>query len=321
MIRDIKEFSRMFRIRIPYHREFDYYIRVLSKSPEYAGILALVDEFQALEEEAKKQDVSVGSYKMESVKTVKEFLAGTEAFTRMSESDLSGTTSKIDRLNEHDTRFLVSFDLVKANYATLFAFDEKDQIPEDWTDLLGELNLHPILGRSKSFRQLVFGGLEPKKQQALQASIIEGVLERLDAEGIEQDDILKIAHDEVVIAGTKLKGRTRKIASILLEMADEAEDPEAFPEIPEIFRGKLKFKVRVSKLRSLEDGIFVRETYDPSLQDLMHKSLVGVPGNRFFIEFKKNITGESLDDRDLLFINEHRLAKWVMDKEGNHIAF
>ena len=48
-IKDINEFSRLFRVRIPYEEEYDYYIDTMGRSPEYAWIPKRVEEFAQLE--------------------------------------------------------------------------------------------------------------------------------------------------------------------------------------------------------------------------------------------------------------------------------
>ena len=43
-----------------------------------------------------------------------------------------------------------------------------------------------------------------------------------------------------------------------------------------------------------------------------YRKLIGVPGNQFYIYFKKYTLQEPLEERDLFFQQDNQLAKWIL---------
>lgn len=317
-IKDIQEFSRLFRVRIPYDAEFDYYIETMAKSPEFSHLPALVEEFAEFEKWVRTVNLYPGSYKMEMLRKIKDYIVDTDSYARFFDAPYTVMGNKQDSLSTHDGRYLISFDLRKANYAVLKSFDKRNELPSQWSELVEEMKIHPIMAKSKVWRQLVFGGLDPKQSQRCQNAFMLGFWDRLADAGISENDRILFSPDEIVINAGKLKTVVKRNFSNMEAIAAEAHDPEALPQVPAPFRGNMDIRVRIFRLVSLESGMYIREELDGDL-NVKYKSLYGVPGNRFFIEFKKHILEAPLEDPDLYFINEHKLAKWVMDHKGNHL--
>ncbi len=83
----------------------------------------------------------------------------------------------------HDCIF-VSFDMVKANFQALRHFDpDIFDNQNNWPEYLSQFSTSMYLMGSKRFRQIIFGNLNPKRQQAYQKVLISKVLsivERFD---------------------------------------------------------------------------------------------------------------------------------------------
>jgi hypothetical protein len=180
------------------------------------------------------------------------------------------------------------------------------------------MDIHPLLGKSKVWRQLVFGGLDPKQNQRCQQAYMTGLWNRIASSGVAPEDRILFSPDEIVINAGKLKATVKRNFANLQALAAESKDADAMPQVPIDFRGKMDIRVRLYRLQTIESGMYIQEELDSDL-NIKYRSLHGVPGNRFFIEFKKHILEAPIEDPDLYFINEHRLAKWVMDRNGNHL--
>ena len=61
-------------------------------------------------------------------------------------------------------------------------------------------------------------------------------------------------------------------------------------------------KGMLKKVVLYQDGLEKEDRYT---------TLYGVPGNKFYKYFKKEILEQDLEERDLLFVHEGELAKWI----------
>ena len=97
-------------------------------------------------------------------------------------------------------------------------------------------------------------------------------------------------------------------------MAEMVAGPDCSDQIPEPFAGQLDLNLRAVRLENLGRGSYIRERFNLEEGKFVfsHKTLYGVPGNQFFMHFRKHVLDEEYDERDLLFINDHKLAKWVV---------
>ena len=100
-------------------------------------------------------------------------------------------------------------------------------------------------------------------------------------------------------------------------MAELVAGPDCSDAIPDPFPGQLDLNLRIFKLEDLSPGAYIRERFEVEEAALVsrNKTLYGVPGNQFFLHFKKRILNEEYDERDLLFLNDHKLAKWVVEED------
>jgi hypothetical protein len=300
MIRDIEEFRRLFRVNIPVAEHAAYYLETLARSPEYAGLPALADRFAAFERRLAERGATVGAYKHEQLDALRDALAGTPAFKRMCAAVPAGALPTRNRLAEHAGAWFVSLDLREANFSVLRLHDDEGALGEGrWADYCAARGVDPVLAESKSFRQLVFGHLEPKKAQKIQHALTVALADDLRAGGLDDAAIVMLTHDELIVAQPGDAGLAR-LRALIAGLA---------PRRPAI-------KATVFRSETIEPGVELRtlfESPDGGPPRPRHRTLVGVPGNLFFLYFKRHVLTGSIDPRDLYFRVEHRLAQWVLD--------
>ncbi|MEM7354015.1 MAG: hypothetical protein AAF657_24650, partial [Acidobacteriota bacterium] len=200
---------------------------------------------------------------------------------------------------------LISLDIVQANFSVLRSFDKEEALGASWRDFGARQDLDPALIESKSLRQILFGNLNPKRSQRLQHAFMARVRQALQVDlGVEAEDLAFSSHDELVLS----TARSDEPAARCDEIGDWL-DHQSF---------ELPLKTSIFRLRAFEKGRYVKTVYrlitvggTPRLER-RYRSLFGVPGNRFYLEFKRHVLDEPLDERDLLFWNDHRLAQWVV---------
>ncbi len=313
-IKDINEFCRLFRVRIPVEEHFDYYIETLAKSKEFTWVPEKVEAFASLEEQLE-DETTVGDFKMEQLSKLKRVMTKTRTFQDFMLTDYRVPSRRKDGLANHSGSFLLSIDIHQANYAIFSSFDVYGDFPESWADLCDEEDINPLLASSKAWRQLVFGNMNPKRNQRFQQVFLQSFIDLLKPLGVTDDHIISLTADEIVLTiGMNLKEAGQNMQAVSL-MADMIVGPDCSESVPEPFRGNLSLNLRPFRLKTINKGAYLREkySYEDGVMEFSHKSLYGVPGNQYYYHLKTDILDEDLDPRDLLFMTDHRLAKWVID--------
>ncbi|PCC67183.1 hypothetical protein SAMN02745121_08690 [Nannocystis exedens] len=303
MVRDLEEFRRLYRLHIPTPEHAAYYLETLARSPRYADLPALAGRFAAFEARLAAQGLSVADYRQQQLLALRDELAATAAFRRLCAAAVGPAPATRNRLSEQTGAWFVSLDLREANFSVLALHDDEGALGSGpWVEFCAARGVDPVLAESKAFRQALFGYLEPKKVQRVQLGLTAALADDLRRDGLEDRAIAMISHDELILA---FPGDDAGLADLRARLARLA----AAPRRP---------AVRASVFRSaaLEPGIDLRTFYDlagDAPPALRHRALVGVPGNLFYVYFKRHVLEAPLDRRDLYFRVENRLAQWVVD--------
>jgi hypothetical protein len=279
-MRDIKGFCKLFDLNIPVYSEFDYYIGQLSKVPKFSNLSNLIK----LYEEAESNIDDLYEYRLEKSKEIIEFLKGTRAYEELIYDNLIPDLPTTKNFHYEEGRKYISIDLKKANWLSVKKYDPHflNELGNTYEEFLDKFNIPNILKQSKSFRQFIFGNINPKKQIKAQRLMIQGVIDEIG-------DFLQlecIRHDEVIYSFDKFSD----ISSICSDYDNNI------------------YNFKIFTVDRVED--FKIENYYNTKGDLTGRSMVGCNGNLYYINLKKHITGESLDIRDLYFRTENRLAIW-----------
>ncbi len=306
-IKEIEQFSKLFKINIPTQEHFEYYIKTLMKSEEFSGLDSLISEYANFEEWVKfKRYQNVGEYKMgHALKEIKNYLSKTRAYEKCQLFDYSKEKFyQKNHLKMHEGNFLLSLDISSANFQSLKAFDADNELKENWEELCSELLIHPTLAKSKSFRQIVFGNLNPKRFQKIQHMCSIKLAEFL-MHIVEKENVIVISHDEIILnLGKEIV--LEKIESILSHQELFKENLITSGEV------HMDFKHSIFKMEKISKDVYVKIFPKLDFNKPPIKTLWGCPKNLFYINFKKHILEEEIDERDCLFELEGKLAKWII---------
>ncbi|MFA5067458.1 MAG: hypothetical protein WC466_05400 [Candidatus Izemoplasmatales bacterium] len=309
-IKQISEFSKMFKINIPVESYFDYYIKVLSESFEYKNIYNLVERFSEFEMWVEANGYqNVAHYKMEyAFKELINYISSTNAYKGVLDFDYSKIGFfKKDNWKLYQNNFFLSVDIASANFQSLKLFDKENQMKSSWAELLNHLSVYPLVAESKSFRQLVFGNLNPKRIQKIQHYQILKIFETLE-DLISTDEIVVVSEDEIVFCiGNNESDALEKRKNLLLEIEKIREVHLSKKE------GWMETKNTTFKYEKTSKDLYTKTIFLGNTIDITnsHKTLYGCPGNVFYLNFKKYILDKPVEEKDCFFQVDNKLAKWV----------
>jgi predicted aldo/keto reductase-like oxidoreductase len=171
----IPEFEKLFKVNIPVAEEMDYYINLLLQSKEYDYLPEAINKIESLEENLRN-NLTLKKYKIDCMDYLINYISNTEAYDTFQKFDLNqlpkfqGKDLRNQYFSNHNEQYdFISLDLISANYSVLkYMFDAKNELCYDWRELCAIHDIHPAFSLSKSFRQFVFGNLNPNRSQTFQ---------------------------------------------------------------------------------------------------------------------------------------------------------
>lgn len=182
--------------------------------PYFSYFVELMDPYYQIKDKIKLMEVDLASM------TISEFssqyrkvsevaiavLKENPAFKKFNEDTLSLTpppqgfaqSQKLYTSN-HKDQLICSVDLVKANFSVLLAHDaamfDYAKTYEEW---MSRFTSSKYLQGSKKIRQVIFGNLNPKRQQTVQRHYMSWVKHYLMQSGLQESQILLASSDELV---------------------------------------------------------------------------------------------------------------------------
>ena len=311
-IKDIEEFCKLFKINIPVEQEFEYYIKTLKSSLEFGWPLdklqGNIDLYIDLEKYTTEQGFSsVRGYKNKCMDTLKDYILSTETYNKLNSSPLPSVQMRSkDHINTvEEFEFLLSLDFKSANYSILKTFDDNNELENSWIYLCEKFAVHPCLIASKSFRQIVFGNTNPKRLQTYQHQKIMLLVDLLMTTGIPEEHFVFISHDEIILKVPS----AHTVITLQEKYLDIFEKEIGMPiKTTQFSMKKIKKNTFVKTVYSLHPKSDNSGSYYFSEE---YKVLHGVQGHKFYMYFKKFILNKSIDERDLMYINDGELCKWV----------
>lgn len=285
-----KRFAKDFRLPINVFAEpyFTYFVEL------YEPLYAIKEKVQWLEKAIEKTGGVEPFFKTaeQIATTMKERIKGTEAYEKFNQADMNKDFPLIEQVKQQNIyivpnidKELISIDLEKANFNCLDLFGmKKDLGVSSYNELMAQITDLEYFQNSKMIRQVIFGDLNPARQQRVQKYIINQLCVELKKAGCE---LSSASSDEIIIAN---KNNIEEIKSILTNV-DE----------------KFKF-FRVEKFSftpvAPETDFFVKTTQTENGDKIEFKN---VPGHLFAQVYQKYL-GQNATEYDKLFYHEGFLA-------------
>ncbi|MEM7350702.1 MAG: hypothetical protein AAF657_07850, partial [Acidobacteriota bacterium] len=144
-IRDLKEFSKLYKVPVPVEEECAYYFATLGRSPQYGELDRWIGLFADLEERLQGTGESVAEHKMRRLGELKAFVCDTEAYRRFQGAELPGGLRTQKLSPERAGELLISLDIVQANFSVLRSFDKEEALGASWRDFGARQDLDPAL--------------------------------------------------------------------------------------------------------------------------------------------------------------------------------
>jgi len=283
-MKDITRFKKLFNIKIPCVEHFDYYISVLRRTHKYSNLPELIKLYE--QAESDYEDFKKFSFKKSD--EIINFLKSTVVNQRINE------TTPVESVDYNRKSFKVevgkkylSIDLVQANWQVFKSYDKTNELPDTYEELLDMFGCPDILKSSKNYRQQIFGNLNPKKHQKIQANIMSDVNFELMSKGLKYE-LNDINNDEIIISNYD-------------------------DNIYEFFK-KMPYKFRLTEfITTMVENVRVYEFLELGTDKVHYKDLFGAPGNQLYMNIKKYILNEPVELRDLYFMENNKLAIWADD--------
>ncbi len=287
---DAKNLEKTYNIRIPVAEFVDYYLNTLLKSEEKASLKREIEAYKNFEQILG--DESAKSFKHKLIETSVAHLKA--IFQERVNSWTSPEQFKLETYDfkpEHGKCY-ISFDVRQANWTVSKYFLGLDfPVWEEYVQK--ELNFPEALTYSKPLRQAIMGQVvNPKRYDAMQKYLTWKHLEELSRIPESSAKVVSVNSEEIILEVLK-----KDDVFFWLDDLNEWLVPIRFT----IFETKIH--------TNYGDTIIIKEFLNEDFT-LKYKSLYGVNGHRFYIHFKTLVLGEELEDRDLLFKQEHKIFKW-----------
>jgi len=185
---------------------------------------------------------------------------------------------------DYDKRWFTSIDLVKANWQALKTFNpaivQSKKSYEEWA--LQFTNEKYFLN-SKQIRQVIFGNLNPKRQQSIQRYLIDQAWTKLELEF----DIQGATSDEIIVY------HRDKPSEQILSL------------IKSLLPFEFDFHVKTFQLFKIEDKPFYKRVYLDNSFDLR-----GVPSH-YYAEVIRHIRNEECTEFDRTTLYDERIVRFI----------
>jgi hypothetical protein len=279
MMKNKKDFIKLFDLNIPNIDHFDYYLSQLSKTDKFSDIYYLMELF----EKADQIIDDFYDFKITKANEIVNFIKSSNTYTELTldKNQFDYPVSK--SIHYDEDKIYLSVDLKSANWISLKKFDQQNELGDSYEGFLNKFNMPKVFSKSKYLRQFIFGNVNPKKQQKIQRNIIQSeIVRRFDT----QFQIEGVKNDEVIFS------------------------INTFEESNDIIRNidNNRFHSKIFKINRVED--FRIFNYYNENGEFIKKDIVGCSGHQFYWKLKEHITGEKIDIRDLFFKSEGKIAIW-----------
>lgn len=213
-----KRFVTDYKIPIFIYKEpyFTYFLDLYNKD------YGIDEKIKWLEEVLADETKDLFESSKEVIDKTKEIIKNSESYKKFTEYNIKNETNlqinkKSIYIDENIGKKLISIDLVKANYSVFKMFGlEKELGISSYEDLISKTNDKRYYKNSKKIRQVIFGELNPKKQQNIQKEIIKNISLKLISEGYE---LYSVGSDEIILQSKNVENENEKLETMLKDFS------------------------------------------------------------------------------------------------------
>lgn len=204
--------------------------------PYWTHFKTLLEPFYKIEDKINLMNENVGKYSLEdfvaqyrkvSELIIKEVTAN-PAYQEFNTCNLEkqftlppkgfASAQKLYSSDQVDGEIICSIDLIKANFAVIKAFNPlMVSQAETYSDFFDKYSDNSYLKESKKVRQVIFGNLNPKRQQTLQRYYMSWVKEYLAQAGLEEGQVLLASSDELVFKVKDMEETKKLVAQVFTQ--------------------------------------------------------------------------------------------------------
>lgn len=263
---------------------YDFHFKTKEKEKVF---LSLLEKFETQDE------FFVNSEKISS--SIKSLISNTQTFQKLNNYDMNKEFPLEDQIKQQNIyipqnieKKLISVDLEKANFNVLKMIGLSEELKiNSYNELLKKYTNEEYYLISKMIRQVIFGDLNPARQQRIQKYVINQLCKKLKKNGC----ILSSASsDEIIIQN---------------EDITPIDVKNILKDIPEKFNF---FRIEEFSFKSIEANstFYVKNSCTDKGEKTEFKN---IPGHLFAQVYKKYI-GQQVNDNDLLFYHDGFLAQF-----------
>eukprot|EP01080_Neovahlkampfia_damariscottae_P006477 gene6477-10482_t len=194
---------------------YDTVFNTKSKLEKFLSALEEVGSDQSFFSKSKEFSNEVVN-KISENQAYKDYTSGDMSKYQIKKPVSSKNVYCSDNLN----RFLISIDMSSANFNALKFHNPEIVLGcESYKELVSKFTEIKPFTESKQIRQVIFGHLNPKRQQTIQKYMMSLVVDLLDVNGFERSRFLTASSDEVVLLSTKdkIEDEMKSISTIINE--------------------------------------------------------------------------------------------------------
>jgi len=203
---------------------------------------------------------------------------------------------KQDIYNQNnDSRYFLSIDLRKANYNALKFYDKGLVLDtNNYNEFISKYTDLEYIKQSKYIRQVIYGNLNPKKQQKIQLYIVSKILNDVVLKYFNINDLRNVSHDEIVVLINDLDYVINHNPSIYLDIDNYCRQLG------------IEVNIELFKLKQFKPyPYYIKEYYESNKVEFKSTPVV------YFAQVYKNYFNMELTDYDLMFYYEGNIAKFL----------
>ena len=284
-----KNFIRDLKLPIAVNKEpyFSHFLNLIN--PYYDSINKyniFVDSFDKNgQEKFFENNKAITNGLLDYLKNKPEYFEFNSLDMKQYQKEIKISSKELYKSDNHNKKF-VSIDLVKANFQAIhFTVPTIFDGFQDYNSFVSNFGFNDYMLISKQIRQIIFGNMNPQRQQKIQSFMMNKIAEELITAGVDINSVYSLSSDELVFED---QGFSK-------EQIEKAVEKLGFKVKIEFFELERPF-MQSMYVKKIDNGELVLKMVPTSLM----------------AEFIKRYEGRELEELDFFFLDENkRLAKYV----------